>query len=87
MPCSWVRRLNIIKSIFPRIIYRQHNFDQNGHPDSKIYMEMLNLYQSQNNFEKEEQNLRALQLPKCKTYYSATVSLDIKIDKYVKSTE
>ena len=43
--------------------------------------------QSQNNFEKEEQNLRALQLPKCKIYFSATISLDIKIGKYIKSTE
>ena len=27
------------------------------------------------------------QLPKCKIYYSATISLDIQIGKYIKSTE
>ena len=133
MPCSWVRRLNIIKSIFPRIIYRLNTIlIKMGILTLKIYMETLNIQQgqnwrrkwqptpvflpgesqgqqslvgcrlwdrtesdtteatqqqSQNNFEKEEQNLRALQLPKCKIYFSATISLDIKIGKYIKSTE
>ena len=68
IPCSWIRRINTVKtSILPKIIYRiQHNpyqatngiFHRTGTNNFTIFMEIQKTLKSQSNLEKEEWNWR-----------------------------
>ena len=68
IPCSWIRRINIMKtSILPKIIYRiQHNpyqatngiFHRTITNNFIICMETQKTLNSQGNLEKEERNRR-----------------------------
>lgn len=64
MPCSWIRRLNIVEmSLLPKLIWRfniisikiQAGFFCRNKANSKIYVEIQRKYNSQNNFEREKQ--------------------------------
>ena len=68
IPCSWIRRINIMKtSILPKIIYRiQHNpyqatngiFQRTTTNNFTVYMEIQKTSNSQSDLEKEEWNWR-----------------------------